>query len=80
MNHIPPHQGLHAATRLCSRRSLNGSTIILPRREYSQRARRDFSPLDPRLEDLGKVIKDEYAVIREHYGWFHYSSSVKTTA
>jgi triacylglycerol lipase len=24
--------------------------------------------LDPRLEDLGKVIRDEYAVIRDHYG------------
>ncbi|GFG06585.1 triacylglycerol lipase [Aspergillus udagawae] len=23
--------------------------------------------LDPRLEDLGKVIRDEYAVIRDHY-------------
>ncbi|RAL04336.1 triglyceride lipase [Aspergillus ibericus CBS 121593] len=23
--------------------------------------------LDPRLEDLGKVIRDEYAIVREHY-------------
>ncbi|EAW10914.1 triglyceride lipase [Aspergillus clavatus NRRL 1] len=25
------------------------------------------STLDPRLEDLGKIIKDEYAVVRDHY-------------
>lgn len=24
--------------------------------------------LDPRLDDLGKVLRDEYAVIRDHYG------------
>lgn len=29
---------------------------------------------DPRLEDFGKLIKDEYAVLREQYGaWIGYS-------
>ncbi|KAL6235724.1 hypothetical protein BDW75DRAFT_208850 [Aspergillus navahoensis] len=33
---------------------------------HSSRSRR-ASP-EPRLEDFGKVIRDEYAVVREHYG------------
>ncbi|GFF36840.1 triacylglycerol lipase [Aspergillus lentulus] len=31
------------------------------------RVLRSLCSLDPRLEDLGKVIRDEYAVIRDHY-------------
>lgn len=47
-----------------------------PALRYFHSATRRHSPqhpsgpdaLDPRLEDLGKVIRDEYAVIRKDYG------------
>ncbi|KAL4897450.1 triacylglycerol lipase [Aspergillus ambiguus] len=75
----PYQQGLHGSTRLCSRKYRAGGASSQRRiqremdlrkstcvscRQYSQQGP---GRLDPRLEDLGKVIKEEYAVIQEHY-------------
>ncbi|KAL4878287.1 hypothetical protein BJY04DRAFT_113776 [Aspergillus karnatakaensis] len=38
------------------------------RRFSSSRSSSSRNAPDPRLEDFGKVIRDEYAVIRGHYG------------
>ncbi|KAL4762332.1 triglyceride lipase [Aspergillus foveolatus] len=60
--------GASALQRFCSisccpsfRYSFLGRTI----RQFSSRSRH-ASP-DPRLEDFGKVIRDEYALVRKHY-------------
>lgn len=47
-------------------RQLRYFHAIPPRRN----PRRHSHAHDPRLEQLGKVIRDEYAVIRDHYGTF----------
>ncbi|KKK26831.1 hypothetical protein ARAM_003394 [Aspergillus rambellii] len=38
-----------------------------PRGFHSSHKRNSHASTDPRLDGLGKVIKDEYAVIRDHY-------------
>lgn len=63
------------ATRIyTSVRSVNaraGSShcrLSCPTRSFHSSTLRPEAQLDPRLEDLGKVIRDEYAVVRESYG------------
>ncbi|KAL4975922.1 alpha/beta-hydrolase [Aspergillus desertorum] len=56
-------RSLRAARRYCSFRYIFPSCAT--RQFHSTRSRR--APPDPRLEDFGKVIRDEYAVVREHY-------------
>lgn len=70
------------ATRICtSARSVNaraGSShyrLICPTRSFHSSILRSKEQLDPRLEDLGKVIRDEYAVVRDSYGWFLLSAA-----
>ncbi|PKY00606.1 alpha/beta-hydrolase [Aspergillus campestris IBT 28561] len=62
------------ATRICtSVRSVNARAgpshyrLICPTRSFHSSTLRSEAQLDPRLEDLGKVIRDEYAVVRDSY-------------
>ena len=61
------------ATRIyTSVRSVNAragsSRLSCPTRSFHSSTLRPKAQLDPRLEDLGKVIRDEYAVVRDSYG------------
>lgn len=52
--------------RLCSLRILHRTTCVpAVRRSFSNAQSRKE---DPRLQDIGRVLKDEYAVVRERYG------------
>ncbi|PLN80546.1 alpha/beta-hydrolase [Aspergillus taichungensis] len=62
------------ATRICTRvGSVNARAgslhyrLICPTRSFHSSTLRSQAQLDPRLEDLGKVIRDEYAVVRDKY-------------
>ena len=65
---------LRANTRFVSSERVNQYPPLnhrLPRGFHSSTCRNhlhEVTGTDPRLEGLGKVIRDEYAVIREDYG------------
>ncbi|RAL08640.1 triglyceride lipase [Aspergillus homomorphus CBS 101889] len=55
---------------LCNARRVRQPSYLKCRstsRGFHSSARRESDVLDPRLEDLGKVIRDEYAAVREQY-------------
>ncbi|KAL2808942.1 Alpha/Beta hydrolase protein [Aspergillus granulosus] len=68
---ITPGRSLIARNTRTSNLLRSSSWFLCPNRAVrpfcSSRRSNSRVPADPRLEDLGKVIRDEYAVIREHY-------------
>lgn len=55
--------------------ALRLSLILLKQGQYSRFSSATRLREDPRIQELGKVIKDEFAVMRENYGIFLFSFS-----
>ncbi|KAG6041885.1 hypothetical protein E4U41_000731 [Claviceps citrina] len=65
-NDAPMAPSLRSPARLGTKAVLT-TTRFVPRRPLSQSCRARSRAQDPRVRDLGRTIKDDYAYIRDHY-------------
>lgn len=65
--------------RICTRATLRSSTLTPLRCSlvYRQFSSTSWRKEDPRIEDFGREIVDEFAVLREKYGTYLFQSSLK---
>lgn len=59
--------------RICARATLRSSTTLKPRQSQAQRffSCTQWRKEDPRLDDFGRKITDEFAEMRAKYGVDH---------